>query len=103
MLDAAAPELKEIDVYESRSSASDVLRSLTAPLQNRGKTPQVISASLGTCEPALVESIGYPGVRAVEGALADGGGQRHLGAGLQRRRRLDGRASAAPARSTCCR
>jgi kumamolisin len=70
VLDAAAPKLKEIDVYESRSTASDVLRSLTAPLQNHGKTPQVISASLGTCEPALVESIGYSGVRAVEGALA---------------------------------
>ncbi|HEY3727230.1 MAG TPA: S53 family peptidase [Solirubrobacteraceae bacterium] len=70
VLDAAAPKLKEIDVYESHSRAADVLRSLTAPLQNHGKTPQVISASLGTCEPALVESIGYSGVRAVEGALA---------------------------------
>jgi kumamolisin len=70
VLDAAAPKLKEIDVYESHSKAADVLRSLTAPLQNHGKTPQVISASLGTCEPALVESIGYAGVRAVEGALA---------------------------------
>src|SRR5581483_4975167 len=70
VLDAAAPRLKEIDVYESRARAADVLRSLTAPLQNHGKTPQVISASLGTCEPALVESIGYAGVRAVEGALA---------------------------------
>jgi subtilase family serine protease len=70
VLDAAAPKLKEIDVYESHPRAADVLRSLTAPLQNRGKTPQVISASLGTCEPALVQSIGYAGVRAVEGALA---------------------------------
>jgi kumamolisin len=70
VLDAAAPGLKEVDVYESRTRASDVLRSLTAPLQNHGRTPQVISASLGTCEPALVASIGYAGVRAVEGALA---------------------------------
>jgi kumamolisin len=70
VLDAAAPKLKGIDVYESQPRAADVLRSLTAPLQNRGRTPQVISASLGTCEPALVASIGYAGVRAVEGALA---------------------------------
>jgi kumamolisin len=70
VLDAAAPKLKGIDVYESQPRAADVLRSLTAPLQNRGRTPQVISASLGTCEPALVEAIGYAGVRAVEGALA---------------------------------
>src|SRR5437762_958595 len=70
VLDAAAPKLKEIDVYESHPRAADVLRSLTAPLQNHGKTPQVISASLGTCEPALLQSIGDAGVRAVEGALA---------------------------------
>jgi kumamolisin len=70
VLDAAAPALKEVDVYESRSRAADVLRSLTAPLQNRGKIPEVISASLGTCEPALLDSIGYAGLRAAEGALA---------------------------------
>jgi kumamolisin len=70
VLDAAAPKLKEIDVYESHSRASDVLRSLTAPLQNHGKTPEVISASLGTCEPALLESIGFAGVKAAESALA---------------------------------
>ncbi len=70
VLDAAAPRLKEVDVYESGSRAADVLRSLTAPLQNPGKTPEVISASLGTCEPALLESIGFAGVRAAEGALA---------------------------------
>ena len=70
MLDAAAPGLKEIDVYESRAHASDVLRSLTAPLQNGNRVPEVISASLGTCEPALQLSIGDSGIRAAEGALA---------------------------------
>lgn len=70
VLDAAAPGLKEIDVYESEPRAPDVLRALTAPLQNRGHVPQVISASLGTCEPALAVSIGGSGVRAAEGALA---------------------------------
>lgn len=70
VLDAAAPGLKAIDVYESRSRASDVLRSLTAPLQNSRRVPEIISASLGTCEPALALAIGAGGVRAVEGELA---------------------------------
>ena len=70
VLDAAAPGLKAIDVYESRNQASDVLRSLTAPLQNGNRVPEVISASLGTCEPALALAIGTGGVRAVEGELA---------------------------------
>jgi subtilase family serine protease len=70
ILDAAAPGLNAVDVYESRARASDVLRSLTAPLQNGNRVPQVISASLGTCEPALQISIGASGIRAAEGALA---------------------------------
>ena len=70
VLDAAAPGLRAIDVYESRSRASDVLRALTAPLQNRGRTPDVISASLGTCEPELALAVGTSGIRAIEGALA---------------------------------
>lgn len=70
VLDAAAPGLKAIDVYESRSRASDVLRSLIAPLQNNRRVPEIISASLGTCEPALALAIGARGVRAVEGELA---------------------------------
>lgn len=70
ILDAAAPGLKAVDVYESQARASDVLRSLTAPLQNGGRVPQVISASLGTCEPALAISIGPNGIRSAEGALA---------------------------------
>ncbi len=70
VLDSAAPGLKEIDVYESQPRASDVLQSLTAPLENHGHVPEVISASLGTCEPALALSIGKSGARAAEGALA---------------------------------
>ncbi|MGH2876416.1 MAG: S53 family peptidase, partial [Solirubrobacteraceae bacterium] len=71
VLDAAAPKLKAIDVYESRPSAVDVLHSLTAPLTNRGSKPDVISASLGSCEADTVETIGRSGLRAVEGALAE--------------------------------
>jgi kumamolisin len=70
VLDAAAPGLKEVDVYESRATASSVLESLTAPLQNRGHVPDVISASLGTCEPVLRATIGRSGAREAEAALA---------------------------------
>jgi len=70
LLDAAAPGLKAVDVYESRNRAADFLRSLTAPLQNRGRMPEVISASVGICEPALLQSVGFAGIRAAEGALA---------------------------------
>ncbi|MFL5863924.1 MAG: protease pro-enzyme activation domain-containing protein [Solirubrobacteraceae bacterium] len=70
VLDAAAPKLKAVDVYESRPDAVDVLRSLTAPLRNPGSKPDVISASLGSCEEATVGAIGESGLRHVEGALA---------------------------------
>ncbi|MFL5864629.1 MAG: protease pro-enzyme activation domain-containing protein [Solirubrobacteraceae bacterium] len=70
VLDAAAPKLKAVDVYESRADAVDVLRSLTAPLRNPGSKPDVISASLGACEEATVLTIGRSGLRHVEGALA---------------------------------
>ncbi|MGH2915801.1 MAG: S53 family peptidase [Solirubrobacteraceae bacterium] len=70
VLDASAPALKEIDVYESRPSAVDVLHSLTAPLGSRARQPDVISASLGSCESATLVTIGRAGLRTVEGALA---------------------------------
>jgi subtilase family serine protease len=69
VLDAAAPGLKAVDVYESRASAVDVLHSLTAPL-NSGRKPDVISASLGSCEPATLDTVGTSGLRAAEGSLA---------------------------------
>ena len=68
-LDAAAPGLKGIDVYETSARASNTLRALTAPLRNRRRRPQVISASLGLCEPAVAQSVGTHGIRATEGAL----------------------------------
>ncbi len=70
VLDAAAPKLKAVDVYESRPSAVDVLHSLTSPLSNPGSKPDIISASLGSCEEATRLSIGANGLRSVEGALA---------------------------------
>jgi subtilase family serine protease len=70
VLDAAAPKLKAVDVYESRPSAVDVLHSLTAPLSNGGRKPDIISASLGSCEEATHLTVGNSGLRHVEGALA---------------------------------
>jgi subtilase family serine protease len=70
VLDAAAPGLKAVDVYESRPSAVDVLQSLTAPLSGSATTPDVISASLGSCEPATLATIGKSGLRTAEASLA---------------------------------
>ena len=69
ILTAAAPGLKGIDVYESHALASDVLRSLTTPLQNRGRKPNVISASLGSCEADAKRAIGGKNITTVESAL----------------------------------
>ena len=68
VLDAAAPGLKSIDVYEAQPGAADTLNALTAPLSTRQK-PQVISASLGLCEQALLGSVREAGINAAEGAL----------------------------------
>jgi subtilase family serine protease len=57
-------------VYESHPTAVEVLNSLTAPLRNSGSKPDVISASLGSCEEATRLSIGSGGLRHYEGALA---------------------------------
>ena len=70
IMDAAAPALKAIDVYESRAQPADVIQSLTAPLQNRGRVPDVISVSLGVCEPALYLAVGRSGLKTVEAALS---------------------------------
>jgi kumamolisin len=71
LLDAAAPGLKVIDVYESSAAASSTLKALTAPLQSSAVQPQVISASLGLCEPFTYEAVGRAGIQATELALAE--------------------------------
>jgi subtilase family serine protease len=70
VLDAAAPGLRAIDVYESSPQEADALRALTAPLQSRGYKPQVISASLGLCEPFAEQAVGRAGLAASNDALA---------------------------------
>ncbi|MBV9800644.1 MAG: S8/S53 family peptidase [Solirubrobacterales bacterium] len=69
VLDAAAPDLKEIDVYEASATAANTLEALTAPLQNRGFKPEVISASLGLCEPDVAAAVGLDGIQTTEAAL----------------------------------
>jgi hypothetical protein len=69
LLDAAAPDLQSIDVYESEPVASEVLRSLTEPLAVKTRQPDVISASLGSCEPDAQAAIGKAGIATVEQAL----------------------------------
>ncbi len=71
VLDAAAPRLESIDVYETHAAAVDVLQALTAPLQNPLRRPQVISASLGACEAQVVASLGAAGVSSIEASLAE--------------------------------
>jgi kumamolisin len=71
VLDSVAPDLKSIDVYESQADAADTLSALTAPLQNPGYKPEVISASLGQCEPFVVQDVGQSGIKATEGALEE--------------------------------
>jgi kumamolisin len=68
---AAAPGVKEIDVYESDADETDSLKALTAPLQNKDFKPQVISASLGLCEPFVYGAVGRSAVRNTEGALEE--------------------------------
>lgn len=71
VLDAAAPDLASIDVYESRPEASNVLMALTTPLQTSGYKPDVISASLGLCEQQTLQAVGRSGINATEAALEE--------------------------------
>ena len=85
MLDAAAPELKAIDVYETKPSAADMLKALTAPLQNHGFKPQVISASLGPVRGGVQPGRRRQGIRVGRGRAADGRRERDHVPGVQRR------------------
>lgn len=76
VLTAAAPRLSGIDVYETTADAAGSLQAFGAPLDNAGFKPQVISASLGLCEPAIRQALGTSGINIAEGefALAAAGG-----------------------------
>jgi kumamolisin len=70
VLTAAAPKLKEIDVYEAHADPAETLQALTAPLRNRGHKPQIVSASLGLCEQDVFGAIGSKSVNQAEASLA---------------------------------
>jgi kumamolisin len=69
VLDAAAPDLKAIDVYETESDPADVLGALSKPLESAGFKPQVLSVSLGLCESETQQNIGKAGIAALESVL----------------------------------
>jgi kumamolisin len=82
VLTASAPRLAGIDVYETTADAVGSLQAFVAPLENAGFKPQVISASLGLCEPAIREALGSSGIRVAEAEfqLAAAGGASVLAA-----------------------
>ena len=63
ILDAAAPGLSEIDVYEAKPNLSDFLVALAAPLQHPQAIPATVSISLGLCEPPVRAVLGTAGLR----------------------------------------
>lgn len=69
VLTAAAPRLKAIDVYETNSNAANTLTAFAAPLEVRGRVPQVISASIGLCEAEAYIGSGQIGIDATERVL----------------------------------
>jgi len=69
VLDAAAPGLSAIDVYETKADAADTLAAFAAPLQNARRRPQVVSASLGLCESEAYDASGAVGIEATERIL----------------------------------
>jgi kumamolisin len=82
VLTSSAPRLAGIDVYETTADAVGSLQAFVAPLENAGFKPQVISASLGLCEPAIREALGSSGIRIAEAEfqLAAAGGASVLAA-----------------------
>lgn len=71
VLDATAPSLKQIDVYESSPTPANTLIAMTAPLSNRGHHPQVVSVSLGLCERDVLGAISPAGLDGAEASLAE--------------------------------
>jgi subtilase family serine protease len=69
VLDAAAPDLKSINVYETKPDAADVLQAIEQPLQGSGFKPQVISVSLGLCESYTQTGAGKTAIAASETAF----------------------------------
>ncbi len=69
VLNAAAPALGEIDLYETKLDITDVLTALTAPLDRQRNPPSVISVSLGACDPVVGAALGRAGLQASQFAI----------------------------------
>ena len=59
LLSATAPGARRIDVYEGGGATIDLAKTISAALGRPGKHPDVVSISLGICEPQLVGQIAY--------------------------------------------
>ena len=68
LMTVAAPRLNHIFVYESKGSAGHVLHAYSDALA-RGRRPQVISISLGICEPLALDTMGRSGINGIERIL----------------------------------
>jgi len=66
---AAAPDLSEIDTYETNDDLVELIKAFAAPLQNPARVPQVISTSIGLCDPSLIGANSQLG--AFEATLAE--------------------------------
>ena len=71
ILDAAAPGLSEIDVYEAAPDVADFLAALAAPLQHPQSIPATVSVSLGICEPRVRAALGVRGLQMSQLVLDD--------------------------------
>jgi kumamolisin len=69
VLDAVAPDLKSVEVYETAPDTASILEAIMEPLQSAGFKPQVISISLGLCESQALKATGMGGINAFESAL----------------------------------
>ena len=66
---AAAPDLSEIDTYETTDDLVALIKAFAAPLQNPARVPQVISTSIGLCDRSLIGANSQLG--AFEATLAE--------------------------------
>jgi len=66
VLDAAAPDLGELEVFETAADTASVLRAYLAPLVFPNAKPQIISTSVGLCEKFTDEADNGAAIRSAE-------------------------------------
>jgi subtilase family serine protease len=72
VLDAAAPGMKKLEVFETTATASSLIKAFVAPIVTPHALPQLISSSVGICEPGLLQAFGRAGVNTVNQQMALG-------------------------------